>query len=114
LLLKEDLALFAGRVDAGKLGFAVQFAFFAPASPLSRRRGGCGAGGDRASRCPDRMGHGDAGWLWPRGRSGHRHSVANIDHQTVAAFYEAAEDEFSRSLADDVLPSKCPSSELED
>lgn len=108
-LLPDDLALLAGRVDAGKLGFAVQLAFWrqhgrfpdeeadvAPtvvahlAAQIDAAQIGVGA--DALNGC-----------AWA-GRSGRRHRVAIIDHLAVAAFDEAAEARFRRWLADDALP----------
>ncbi len=37
-LLPEDLALLAGRVDAGKLGFAVQLAFWRSTAAFPTRK----------------------------------------------------------------------------
>jgi hypothetical protein len=103
-LLPEDLALLAGRVDAGKLGFAVQLAFW-------RQHGRFPD--DEADVAPAVIAHLAAqigvsvealdGYAWA-GRSGRRHRVAIIDHLAVAAFDEAAEGRFRRWLADDVLP----------
>ena len=103
-LLAEDLALLAGRVDAGKLGFAVQLAFWrqhgrfpdeeadvAPAV-VAHLAAQIGVGADALD-----------GYAWA-GRSGRRHRVAIIDHLAVAAFDEAAEARFRRWLADDALP----------
>ena len=95
-LLPEDLALLAGRVDAGKLGFAVQLAFWrqhgrfpdeeadvAPAV-IAHLAAQIGVGADALD-----------GYAWA-GRSGRRHRVAIIDHLAVAAFDEAAEAQFRR------------------
>ena len=103
-LLPEDVALLAGRVDAGKLGFAVQLAFWhqhgrfpdeeadvAPAV-VAHLAAQIGVGADALN-----------GYAWA-GRSGRRHRVAIIDHLAVAAFDEAAEARLSRWLADDALP----------
>ena len=103
-LLPEDLMLLAGRVDAGKLGFAVQLAFWrqhgrfpddeadvAPAV-IAHLAGQVGIGVDALD-----------GYAWA-GRSGRRHRVSIIDHLTVAVFDEAAEARFRHWLADDVLP----------
>ena len=103
-LLPEDLALLAGRVDAGKLGFAVQLAFWrqhgrfpdeeadvAPAV-VAHLAAQIGVGADALD-----------GYAWA-GRSGRRHRVAIIDHLAVAAFDEVAEARFRRWLADDALP----------
>jgi len=78
-LLPEDLALLAGRVDAGKLGFAVQLAFWrqhgrfpdeeadvAPAV-VAHFAAQIGVGADALD-----------GYAWA-GRSGRRHRVAIID-----------------------------------
>ena len=103
-LLPEDLALLAGRVDAGKLGFAVQLGFW-------RQHGRFPD--DEADLAPAVVAHLAAqigvgvealdGYAWA-GRSGRRHRLAIIDHLAVAAFDEAAETRFRRWLADDVLP----------
>jgi hypothetical protein len=103
-LLPEDLALLAGRVDAGKLGFAVHLVFW-------RQHGRFPD--DEADVAPAVIAHLAAqigvsvealyGYAWA-GRSGRRHRVAIIDHLAVAAFDEAAEGRFRRWLADDVLP----------
>ena len=103
-LLPEDLALLAGRVDAGKLGFAVQLAFWrqhgrfldeeadvAPAV-VAHLAAQIGVGADALD-----------GYAWAS-RSGRRHRVAIIDHLAVAAFDEAAEARFRCWLADDALP----------
>ena len=103
-LLPKDLALLAGRVDAGKFGFAVQLAFWrqhgrfpdeetdvAPAV-VAHLAAQIGVGADALD-----------GYAWA-GRSGRRHRVAIIDHLAVAAFDEAAETRFRRWLADDALP----------
>jgi hypothetical protein len=103
-LLPDDLALLAGRIDAGKLGFAVQLAFWrqygrfpdeeadvAPAV-VAHLAAQIGVGTDALD-----------GYAWA-GRSGRRHRVAIIDHLAVAAFDEAAEARFRRWLAGDVLP----------
>ena len=89
-LLPEDLALLAGRVDAGKLGFAVQLSFWrqhgrfpdeeadvAPAV-VAHLAAQIGVGADALD-----------GYAWA-GRSGRRHRVAIMDHLAVAAFDEAA------------------------
>ena len=103
-LLPEDLALLAGRVDAGKLGFAVQLAFW-------RQHGRFPD--DEAEVAPAVVAHLASqigvgvealdGYAWA-GRSGRRHRVAIIDHLAVAAFDEAADARFRIWLADDVLP----------
>jgi Domain of unknown function (DUF4158) len=94
-LLPEDLALLAG-----KLGFAVQLAFW-------RQHGRFPD--DEADGAPAVIAHLAAqigvsvealdGYAWA-GRSGRRHRVAIIDHLAVAAFDEAAEGRFRRWLAD--------------
>lgn len=84
-LLPEDLALLAGRVDAGKLGFAVQLAFW-------RQHGRFPDEEVVVDRLAARIGVGaDAldSYAWA-GRSGRRHRVAIIGHLAVAAFDEAA------------------------
>lgn len=103
-LLPEDLALLAGRIDAGKLGFAIQLAFWrqhgrfpdeeADVAPvvIAHLGGQIGVGIEALD-----------GYAWA-GRSGRRHRVAIIDHLAVAAFDEAAEARFRRWLANDVLP----------
>jgi hypothetical protein len=103
-LLADDLALLVGRIDAGKLGFAVQLAFW-------RQHGRFPD--DEAEVAPaviahlaDQIGVGlEAleGYSWA-GRSERRHRVAIIDHLAVAAFEDAAEAQFRRWLTDDVLP----------
>ena len=113
-LLPEDLALLAGRVDAGKLGFAVQLAFW-------RRHGRFPD--DEADVAPAVITHLAAqigvsvaaldGYAWV-GRSGRRHRVAIIDHLSVAAFDEAAEGRFRRWLADNVLPREFAPSVLDE
>ncbi len=103
-LLPRDLALLAGRVDAGKLGFAVQLAFWrqhgrfpddeadiVPAV-IAHLAGQIGIGVDALD-----------GYAWA-GRSGRRHRVAIIDHLAVGAFDEAAETLFRRWLADGLHP----------
>ena len=103
-LLAEDLTLLAGRVNAGKLGFAVQLAFWrqhgrfpdeeadvAPAV-VAHLAAQIGVGADALD-----------GYAWA-GRSGRRHRVAIIDHLAVAAFDEAAEARLRCWLADDALP----------
>ena len=103
-LLADDLALLAGRIDAGKLGFAVQLAFW-------RQHGRFPD--EEADVAPAVIAHLAAqigvglealdGYAWA-GRSGRRHRMAIIDHLAVAAFDEAAESRFRRWLADDALP----------
>jgi hypothetical protein len=103
-LLADDLALLAGRVDAGKLGFAVQLAFW-------RQHGRFPD--EEADVAPAVIAHLAAqigvgiealeGYAWA-GRSGRRHRVAIVDHLAVAAFEEAAEARFRCWLTDDVLP----------
>jgi len=91
-LLPEDLALLTGRVDAGKLGFAVQLAFWrqhgrfpddeadiAPAV-IAHLAGQIGIGVDALD-----------GYAWA-GRSGRRHRVASLDHRGVGAVAEAAQE----------------------
>ena len=114
-LLAEDLALLAGRVDAGKLGFAVQLAFWrqhgrfpdeeadvAPAV-VAHLAAQIGVGADALDD-----------YAWTGGRSGRRHRVAIIDHLAVAAFDEAAEARFRRWLADDALPREFTPAALDD
>jgi hypothetical protein len=113
-LLPEDLALLAGRVDAGKLGFAVQLVFW-------RQHGRFPD--DEADVAPAVIAHLAAqigvsaealdGYAWA-GRSGRRHRLAIIDHLAVAAFDEAAEGRFRRWLADDVLPREFGASVLDE
>lgn len=103
-LLLDDLALLAGRIDAGKLGFAVQLAFW-------RQHGRFPD--EEADVAPAVIAHLAAqigvdvealnGCAWT-GRSGRRHRVAIIDHLAVAAFDEVADARFRCWLADDVLP----------
>jgi hypothetical protein len=103
-LLPEDLALLAGRIDVGKLGFAVQLAFWRQHGRFPN---------EEADVAPAVIAHLAAqievgiealgGYAWA-GRSGRRHRGAIIDHLAVAAFDEAAEARFRRWLADDVLP----------
>ena len=113
-LLPEDLALLARRVDAGKLGFAVQLAFW---------RQHCRFPDEEADVVPALVAHlaaqisvgADAldGYAWA-GRSGRRPRVAIIDHLAVAAFDEAAEARFRRWLADDALPREFTPAALDD
>jgi hypothetical protein len=113
-LRPEDLALLAGRVDAGKLGFAVQLAFW-------RRHGRFPD--DESDVAPAVIAHLAAqigvsvealdGYAWV-GRTGRRHRVTIIDHLAVAVFDEAAEDRFRRWLAADVLPSEFGPSVLDE
>src|SRR3954452_2392417 len=113
-LLPEDLTLLAGRVDAGKLGFAVQLAFW-------RQRGRFPD--DEADVAPAVVAHLAAqigvgvealdGYAWA-GRSGRRHRLAIIDHLAVAAFDRLAEARFRRWLADDVLPRELGPSALDE
>ena len=90
-LLPEDLALLAGRIDTGKLGFAVQLAFWrqhgrfpdeeadvAPAV-IAHLAAQIGVGIDALDGYP---------WV---GRSGRRHRVGVIDYLAVAAFDEVAD-----------------------
>jgi len=113
-LLPEDLVLLAGRIDAGKLGFAVQLAFW-------RQHGRFPD--DEADVAPAVIAHLAAqigigvdaldGYAWA-GRNGRRHRVAIIDHLAVVAFDEVAEARFRRWLADDVLPREFGPSVLEE
>ena len=113
-LLPEDLTLLAGRVDAGKLGFAVQLAFW-------RQHGRFPD--EEADVAPAVVAHLAAqigvstdaldGYAWA-GRSGRRHRVAIIDHLAVAAFDEAAETRFRRWLADDALSRELAPAALEE
>ena len=103
-LLADDLALLAGRIDAGQLGFAVQLAFWHQRGRFLD---------DEAEVAPaviahlaDQIGVGLEAlevYAWV-GRSGRRHRVAIIDHPAFAAFEEAAEARFRCWLSDDVLP----------
>ena len=85
-LRPEDTVLFAGMVDAGKLGFAAQLAFW-------RQNGRFPA--EEADIAPAVIAHlagqigvsADAleGYGWT-GRSGRRHRLAIMDHLAVVAF----------------------------
>jgi hypothetical protein len=113
-LLPEDLALLAGRIDAGKLGFAVQLAFW-------RQHGRFPD--EEADVAPAVIAHLAAqigvdvealeGYAWA-GRSGRRHLVAITDYLAMAAFDEVADARFRRWLADDVLPREFGPSALEE
>ncbi len=113
-LLQEDLALLAGRIDAGKLGFAVQLAFW-------RQHGRFPD--EEADVAPAVIAHLAAqigisvealeGYAWV-GRSGRRHRVVIIDHLAVAVFDEVTDARFRRWLADDVLPREFGPSTLEE
>jgi Domain of unknown function (DUF4158) len=110
----EDLALLAGRINAGKLGFAVQLAFWRQHGRFLD---------EEADVAPAVIAHLAAqigvaidaldGYAWT-GRSGRRHQVAIIDHLVVAAFDEVADARFRRWLADDVLPREFGPSALEE
>lgn len=94
----------AGRIDVGKLSFAVQLAFWrqhgrfpddeadVTAAVVAHLAAQIGVGIDALD-----------GYSWA-GRSGRRHRVAIIDHLAVSAFDEASEARFRRWLADNVLP----------
>jgi len=98
------LALLTGRGDAGKLGFAVQLAFWrqhgrfpdveadvAPAV-VAHLAAQIGVGADALD-----------GYAWAD-RSGRRHRLAIIDHLAIGSFDEAAEVRFRHWLVQDLLP----------
>ena len=103
-LLPEDLALLTGRIDAGKLGLAVQLAFW-------RRQGRFpDAEADVAPAVIDYLAaqvgvSADAleGYAWA-GRSGRRHRATIIDHLAIAPFDAAAEARLRHWLTGDLLP----------
>lgn len=103
-LRPEDLALLSGRIDAGKLGLAVQLAFW-------RRQGRFpDVEADVAPAVIDHLAaqvgvSADAleGYAWA-GRSGRRHRALVIDHLAIAAFDAAAEARLRHWLANDLLP----------
>lgn len=103
-LRPEDIALLAGMVDAGKLGFASQLAFLrqngrfpaeeadiAPAV-VTHLAAQIGVGADAL---------GDCAWA---GRSGRWHRLSIMNHLAVVAFNDVAEVRSRAWLVDDVLP----------
>jgi Domain of unknown function (DUF4158) len=109
-----DLALLPGKVDGGKLGFAVQLAFYKRHARFPD---------DEADVAPAVIAHiagqiGVAptmldGYDWT-GRSGRRHRQQILDFLAVTPFDKAAETAFRAWLANEVLPHEPNSVALEE
>src|SRR4051794_32830685 len=100
----EELKLLAELTGAGKLGLAVQLAYWRQHGRFPN---------EEAELAPAVVGHlaaqvgveADAldGYNWT-GRTGRRHRRLILDHLAVAAFDDTAETRFRRWLADELLP----------
>lgn len=113
-LTPEDFALLVGRIDAGKLGLAVQLAYWR-----------CHAGfpDEEADLAPVVIAHLARqigvpvevldGYDWS-GRTGRRHRQAILDYLAIAAFDDKAEAALRDWLTDEVLPHEPSAAMLED
>ena len=110
----EELVLLPGKPDAGKLGFAVQLAFYKQYARFPE---------DQSDLAPaviahlaDQIGVSAVlldGYEWA-GRTGRRHRQLILDFLAVVPFEGAAESTFRAWLAEEALPSEPNSTALED
>jgi TnpA family transposase len=110
----EELVLLPGKPDAGKLGFAVQLAFYKQYARFPE---------DESDLAPaviahlaDQIGVSAVlldGYEWA-GRTGRRHRQLILDFLAVVPFEGAAESIFRAWLAEEALPSEPNSTALED
>ena len=113
-LVPEELALLPGKADGGKLGFAIQLAFYKRHASFPD---------DEADVAPAVAAHiagqiGVAptmldGYDWT-GRTGRRHRQRILDFLAVTPFDKAAETAFRAWLADEVLRHEPNSAALEE